>query len=361
MSLYLYSSCTAAVLCLYSSCTVSVLQLYCREVTRLEPALVAAEHCSSLPRQHCRLQFPAHPQLAADTPTVQRLCLRSQGAEESNEDSEESNEDSEDSEENSEDKDSEKSSEESEESSEESSEDSEESSEDNEKSCEESEDSNEESSEESEEINEENEEEAGLTHDMKNVSSHRAKETFEQFRPLPLQPRRLETSEISVNNINEEDHLDQYDLDAAGSDSDDDNLLQFSEEAFTASIHQDEQLYDFQPWTETTLLSNEILETSTITALNDEEVGLEDTEDDYSTLPSLSIFSEEEATTRSSLSSSSLLDVRREDKKLFSSLTPAAATEVETPDTTSSSSSSFSVSSEERRLVSLRPGSSGSK
>ena len=29
MSLYLYSSCTAAVLCLYSSCTVSVLQLYC--------------------------------------------------------------------------------------------------------------------------------------------------------------------------------------------------------------------------------------------------------------------------------------------------------------------------------------------
>ena len=34
-----------------------------------------------LPRQHCRLKFPAHPQLAADTPTVQRLCLRSQGAE----------------------------------------------------------------------------------------------------------------------------------------------------------------------------------------------------------------------------------------------------------------------------------------
>ena len=304
---------------------------------------MAAEHCSSLPRQHCSLQFPTLPQLAADTPTVQRLCLRSQGGEESSE----SGEDSEESSEGSED-------------SEESREDSEESREESEENSGDSEDSEESS--ENEVINEENEEQAGWTYDMKNVSSHRSKETFDQFRPLLLQqPRRLETSEFSVNIINEEDHLDHYDLDAAGSYSADESLLQFSDEAFTATTNSDEGLYDFQPWTETTLLSNEILETSTITAPNentvffqDKKVGPEEREDD-TTLPSIiSIFSEEEATTISSLSSS-ILDVRREDKKLFSSLT-------ETQDTTSSSSSSsFSVSSEERRLVSLRPESSGSK
>ena len=284
--------------------------MYCREVTRLEPALAAAEHCSSLPRQHCSLQFPALPQLAPDTPTVQRLCLRYQGAEESSEGRE---------------------------------------------------DSSEESSEDSKDSEESSEEEGEVTNDkMKNVSSHRGKENFDQFRPLLLQqPRRLETSEFSVNIINEEDHLDHYDLDGAGSYSDDESLLQISDEAFTATTSLDEDLYDFQPWTETTLLSNENLETSTITAPNentvffqDKDVGPEEREDD-STLPStISIFSDEEATTIPSLSSS-LLDVRREDKKLFSSMT-------ETQDTTSSSSS-FSVSSEERRLVSLRPESSGSK
>ena len=288
---------------------------------------MAAEHCSSLPRQHCSLQFPALPPLAADTPTVQRLCLRYQGGEESSEGGE----------------------------------DSEESSEGSEVRSEGSEESNEDSDESIEESEESSEEEGEVTNDkMKNVSSHRSKENFDQFRPLLQQPRRLETSEFSVNIINEEDHLDHYDLDGAGSYSDDESLLQFSDEAFTATTNSDEGLYDFQPWTETTLLSNEILETSTITAPNentvffqDKKVGPEEREDD-STLPSIiSIFSDEEATTISSLSSS-LLEVRREDKKLFSSMT-------ETPDTSSSSSSSFSVSSEERRLVSLRPESSGSK
>ena len=304
---------------------------------------MAAEHCSSLPRQHCSLQFPGLPQLAADTPTVQRLCLRSQGGEESSEDSEDSEESREDSEE--------------------SREESEESREESEENSGDSEDSEESS--ENEVINEENEEQAGWTYDMKNVSSHRSKENFDQFRPLLLQqPRRLETSEFSVNIINEEDHLDHYDLDAAGSYSDDESLLQFSDEAFTATTNSDEGLYDFQPWTETTLLSNEILETSTITAPNentvffqDKKVGPEEREDD-TTLPStISIFSDEEATTIPSLSSS-LLDVRREDKKLFSSMTETQDT---SSSSSSSSSSSFSVSSEERRLVSLRPESSGSK